>query len=251
MKITILCENQASHKSAKLCLAEWGLSLYVQTKDINLLFDAGHTGVYRHNAKQLGLNLDRTNFIVLSHHHWDHVGGLQHHGFKTKKKLIVHPELIVKLPTKEARKIKRDFQIIPSAGPLEFSRGLYYLGEIPRTNNFEKGMFKNKRMPDDSAVAIKTEKGAVIITGCSHSGICNICEYAKKITGQKIHAVIGGFHLFADGPKAVAGAIKYFKAEKPRFLYPMHCIDLPTLARFYDEFGVKKLSSGDKIKLTD
>ncbi|MBU1356679.1 MAG: MBL fold metallo-hydrolase [Candidatus Edwardsbacteria bacterium] len=249
MKITILCENQAGHSGSRFFLAEWGLSLYVQTQDINLLFDTGHTGVYQHNAKQLGLNLDRTNFIVLSHHHWDHVGGLQHHGFKTKKKLIVHPELIVKLPAKESRKIKQDFKVIASAEPLEFSRGIYYLGEIPRQSSFEKGTFKNERMPDDSAVAIKTKKGTVVVTGCSHSGICNICEYAKKVTGQRIYAVIGGFHLFENNPKAVAGAIKYFKTEKPRFIYPMHCIDLPTLARFHGEFGITKLSAGDKIKI--
>jgi 7,8-dihydropterin-6-yl-methyl-4-(beta-D-ribofuranosyl)aminobenzene 5'-phosphate synthase len=249
MNISVLCENQAGHAGSRSILSEWGLSLYIQTKDVNLLFDTGHTSVYWHNARQMGLNLNRAHFIALSHHHWDHVGGLQHHGFKAKKKLVVHPELIVRLSIKESRKIKKDFRVVASAEPLEFYRGIFYLGEIPRTNKYEKGLFKGERMPDDSAVAIKTKKGAVVITGCSHSGICNICEHAKQATGQKLYAVIGGLHLFENDPKAVKGTIRYFKKERPKHIYPMHCIDLPTLAGFYAEFGIKKLSAGDTIQL--
>jgi 7,8-dihydropterin-6-yl-methyl-4-(beta-D-ribofuranosyl)aminobenzene 5'-phosphate synthase len=249
MKITILCENQAGHNGSRFILAEWGLSLLIEADAVNILFDAGHTNVYWRNAEQLKVNLNRTNFIVLSQHHWDHVGGLQHHGFKTKKKLVAHPELIAQLPAKESRKIKTDFRIIASAEPLEFSQGIFYLGEIPRVNNFEKGLFKRKQMPDDSAMAIKTKNGAVVITGCSHSGICNICQYAKQVTGQKLYAVIGGFHLFENDPKAVEGTVRYFKKEQPKHIYPMHCIDLSNLARFHHEFGIVKFSAGDTIQL--
>lgn len=249
MKITILCENQSSYEGAKVCLAEWGFSAFIETNDVNLLFDTGHTDVYKYNAEQLGINLENTHFVVLSHHHWDHSGGMQHHNFKIKKKLIMHPEIMSKLPQNESVKIKKDFEIITSTKALEFSDGMYYLGEIPRKNDFEKGMFKNDKMLDDSAIAIKTKNGVVVITGCSHSGICNICEYAKEITGQKLHAVIGGFHLFEDDQKAINGTIEYFKAEKPQFLYPMHCVDFPTLFKFHDIFGIKKLSTGDKIKI--
>lgn len=249
MKISVLCENQAGHNGSRSILAEWGLSLLIEAGDVNILFDAGHTNVYWHNAEQLKINLNRTDFIVLSHHHWDHVGGLQHHGFKTKKKLIVHPELIAKLPGKEVPKIRNDFQIIASAEPLELSRGIFYLGEIPRINKYEKGLFTGKRMPDDSAMALKTRKGTVVITGCSHSGICNICQHAKQATGQKLYAVIGGFHLFENNPKAVEGTVCYFKKERPKHIYPMHCIDLPTLARFHHEFGIVKYSAGDNLQL--
>lgn len=249
MKTTILCENQAGHNNTRSILAEWGLSLFLETGDVNILFDTGHTNVYWHNAREMGLNLNRTHFIVLSHHHWDHVGGLQHHGFKAKKKLVVHPEVISKLPTKESQKIEKDFKIIASANPLEFSPGIFYLGEIPRINKFEKGLFKRERMPDDSAVAVKTKKGAVVITGCSHSGICNICQHARQVTGQKLYAVIGGFHLFENDPKAVEGTVRYFKKERPKHIYPLHCIDLPTLARFHYEFGIVKYSAGDTLRL--
>jgi 7,8-dihydropterin-6-yl-methyl-4-(beta-D-ribofuranosyl)aminobenzene 5'-phosphate synthase len=248
MKITLLCENSAGLKNFKVCLAEWGFSAYVEVNGVNILFDTGHTEVYRHNAKGLGIDLNKIDFVALSHRHWDHTGGIQLHDFKTKKKLILHPGLLAALPESEAKKIKDDFDIIASKEPLEFSQGIYFLGQIPRVNDFEKGEYKGDKMLEDSAIAIKTPKGAIVIAGCSHSGIVNICEYAKQITGQKLYAVIGGFHLFEEDAAAVSGAIEYFKREKPEFLYPMHCVDFPTMARFYSVFGIKKLSAGDAVE---
>ncbi|MBU1000617.1 MBL fold metallo-hydrolase [Patescibacteria group bacterium] len=249
MRITLLCENTTGYGGHDVCLAEWGFSAFIQVGGVNVLFDTGATGVYWRNAKKLKINLDDAHFVVLSHYHWDHTGGLRYHNFKTKKKMVIHPQILEKLPPDEPKKVKNDFEIISSVKPLEFSKDIYYLSQIPRKNNFEQGGFKDDKMLDDSAIAIKTKKGVVIITGCSHSGICNICEYAKKVTGQKLYAVIGGFHLFESDQKAVRGTIEYFKAEKPKHLYPMHCVDFPTLSEFYSNFKIAKKSSGDVIKL--
>ncbi len=249
MKITILVENQSGHAGAKVCLAEWGFSAYVQIKNINILFDTGHTGIYKQNAKKLDIDLNEIDYIILSHHHWDHAGGLQHHDFKKGKKLIIHPEILDKLPQDESQKLQSDFKIVPSKKPLEFSNGIYYLGEIPRNNTFEKGMYKNDLMLDDSAIAVKSSKGVIVITGCSHAGISNICDYAKNVTGQNLYAVIGGFHLFQNDQEAVKGTIDYFKKEKPKYLYPMHCVDFPTLVKFHTIFGIEKLSTGDVLEI--
>lgn len=250
LKITILCENTVGYSNAKVCLAEWGLSLFVQVNNVNILFDTGHTKIYKQNANSLNIDLNNTDFIVLSHYHWDHSGGLRFHDFKDKKKLIIHPQIIEKIPLDESKSIKSDFKIITSTKPLEFSEGIYYLGEIPRRNSFEKGMYKNDHMLDDSAIAIKSENGVIVITGYSHSGICNICEYAKEITGQKLYAVIGGFHLFENNKEGIDGTIEYFKIEKPKKLYPMHCVDFPTLAKIYSVFNnVTKMSTGDVIDI--
>lgn len=132
---------------------------------------------------------------------------------------------------------------------MEFSKDIFYLGEIPRINNFETGNFKNDKMLDDSAIVIKTSKGAIVITGCSHSGICNISEYAKIVSGQKLYAVIGGFHLFEDNESAVNKTIEYFKMENPKHLLPMHCVDFSTKVKFQINFGSKKYSTGDLIKI--
>ncbi|MBU0618723.1 MBL fold metallo-hydrolase [Patescibacteria group bacterium] len=249
MKITLLCENETSEAGWDKCVSEWGFSAFIQSNGVNILFDTGSTDIYWRNAKKLKINLEDTHFVVLSHFHLDHTGGLRYHNFKTKKKMIIHPQILEKLPPSECKKVKNDFEIIRSKKPFEFSPGIFYLGEIPRKTDFEKGMFENDKMLDDSALAIKTKSGVVVLTGCSHSGICNICEYAKEVTGQKLYSVIGGFHLFEEeDQKAVDGTIEYFKAEKIERLYPMHCVDFPTLVRFHNEFKTKKYGTGDVIK---
>ncbi len=249
MKLTILVENQTSRTNNKLCASEWGFSAFLEIKNINILFDSGHSDIYKKNAKNLGIDLEKTDVVILSHYHWDHAKGLLHHEFKTKKKLILHPHVLEKITEEEATKFKNDFEIISTEEVLEFSPDIFFLGQIPRVTPFEKGMAKGEHMFDDTALAIKTDNGVVVLTGCSHSGIANICKYATKITEQKLYAALGGFHLFETDPKGVAGAIEYFKKEKPKHLYPMHCIDLPTLASFYNEFGIIKYGAGDTIEI--
>ncbi len=254
MKITVLAENQMGFGAQKTrvieaCSAEWGLSLFIETGSINLLFDSGHSNIYKDNAKHLGVDLNTTDFVILSHHHWDHAKGLLNHEFTEKKKLILHPEVINKVSSEDSDLFKRDFDVVQSKEPLEFSPDVYFLGQIPRTTTFEKGALNNDEMLDDTAIAIKTNEGAVIITGCSHAGVVNISEYARKVTGQKIRAVIGGFHLFEDDPDAVEGAIDYFKTKNPTHIFPMHCIDLASLVKFYNALPVTKYGTGDIIEL--
>jgi len=246
MKITILCENASSDIGF---LAEWGFSAFIQTENVNILFDTGYSDVYIHNAKEAKLDLEKTDFIILSHYHNDHARGLQFHNFQSRKKIVTNPELIQKLPKNEKEKITNDFEIVLTKKPLEFSPEIFYLGEIPRANDFEKGTYQHEPMFDDSALVIKTPKGAVVISGCSHSGICNICEYAKKITKQKLYAVIGGFHLFEEDKDMVQRTMKYFQENQPCRLYPMHCVDFPTLVQFYSNFKCKKCCAGDVINL--
>ena len=84
-----------------------------------------------------------------------------------------------KISSKDANLLQNDFKLILSKKPLEFASNCFYLGQIPRTIDFEKGKYENDDMLDDSALVFKTFHGTVIITGCSHAGICNICQYAK------------------------------------------------------------------------
>lgn len=245
MKISVLTENSAGRTRSRDCLAEWGLSLYLEVNGVRILFDSGHKGTFLHNARQLGVDLNKTDFIVLSHHHWDHTGGLRFHKFRTKKKLVTHPRVPEKVLAEQSLDLNTDFEVVASAGPLEFSPGICYLGEIPRQTEFEKGAYGDDPMPDDTAIAIQTDKGIIVVTGCSHAGVCNIAEYAKKITGQNLYGVMGGFHLFEDDPAAITGAIAYFKHEKPAFLFPMHCVDHAAMSEFYDNFKVRKYGAGD------
>lgn len=141
--------------------------------------------------------------------------------------------------------ITDNFDIISvEAQPLELSENLIFLGAIPELNDFEeKKNFKNRKLilpsgeladdfiEDDSALMYKSSDGIVVITGCSHSGICNIIQYAidtakKKWGISKVKTVIGGLHLIDSPPNFLAKIIDFFKSKGISEIYPCHCTDL-------------------------
>ncbi len=162
----------------------------------------------------------------------------------------------------DLEEMKEIFEIILSKGPYKISESIYFTGEIPRLNEFEskdttfKVIKGENIIPtsviDDSALIVKTNKGLIIIVGCSHAGICNTIDYAKRIMGKsKIYAIIGGFHLINYSQERLEKTVEFFKKEKIEQMYPCHCIDLQALSRFYSEFGIKKICAGDVINFED
>ncbi len=257
MKIHLLTENLASDM---VWLAEWGFSAWIEFGDRRILFDTGFSDVYCRNAAHAGIDLESADQIALSHFHRDHTRGLLFHPFKDRKSLILHPRgLNAVLDTDDAatlqdyaaihKTLASDFDVRTSSEPLEFADGAYFLGEIPRVTNFEKGCFFDDPMIDDTALAFRTSKGAVVVSGCAHAGICNICEHAKTVTGQTLYAVIGGFHLLHDEDPPVADTIRYFKDQAPDILMPMHCIDFDIQAQFQMSFGGPRPGAGSLIEL--
>ncbi len=241
-------------------LAEWGFSAFIEYEGQQILFDTGFSDVWQHNAGIAGINLESVNFIALSHFHRDHTRGLLHHRFSDKKKLLLHPRILdAVFKTGDAaimqdfadihRVLTDDFEIVSARQAIEFTPGAFFLGEIPRRNDFEPGCFEDDAMEDDTALAFKTDKGVAVVSGCSHAGICNICEQAKEVTNLPLYAVIGGFHLLSEENPPVAETIAYFKSEVPQVLLPMHCVDFPALVAFHNAFGCRKYSAGDVIEL--
>ena len=115
--------------------------------------------------------------------------------------------------------------------PVRISENITFLGEIPSVYEKRYAVGRAQRgveieddfVMDDSAVAYETKDGIYIITGCSHSGICNIIDYAKKITGKnKVLGIIGGLHLFEDDERAKK-TIDFICEENIGELYPCHC----------------------------
>ncbi len=255
MKLTVLTENVAGGKF----LAEHGLSYLIEIDGEQILFDTGHSDVFLKNAKTLGIDIHKNvQKIILSHGHWDHGDGLQ---FLENKTLITHPGSFAKrfhrndkspvglsYSREEAANI---FTLIESKISYQISKNLYFLGEIPHENQFESQNtsfeFKNGEddfITDDSALAAIVENKLVVVTGCSHSGICNICEHAKKVTGiSELQAVIGGFHLKLKNHQTLE-TIKYFKNNHVEKLYPSHCTEFPALVEFYNEFGIRQVKTG-------
>jgi 7,8-dihydropterin-6-yl-methyl-4-(beta-D-ribofuranosyl)aminobenzene 5'-phosphate synthase len=80
-------------------------------------------------------------------------------------------------------------------------------------------------LDDQALIANVAGLGLVVLTGCGHAGVINICRYAQRLTGvATLHAVIGGFHL--SGPlfepiiDATAGALADLA---PEVIVPAHC----------------------------
>ncbi|NOR65356.1 MAG: MBL fold metallo-hydrolase [Candidatus Scalindua sp.] len=255
MKISILTENCAGPHFR----AEHGLSYLIEVEGLNLLFDTGHSDVFLNNAQQLNIDLEKeVETIVLSHGHWDHGDGLQHLEGKT---LITHPASFTVRYRKSdhtyvglgltRKDIASRFNLITSEGPYFITPGVVFLGAIPRLNEFESqttsfidNQGQEDYVPDDSGLAIIHNNQLVIISGCAHSGICNMIDYAMEITGiRKIKAVLGGFHLKHLSTQTKR-TIKYLKDYRISTLFPSHCTELPALLAFYDAFKINQLKSG-------
>lgn len=257
MKIRLLTENLAS---GMVWLAEWGFSAWIEHGESRILFDTGFSDVYARNAIRAGIDLETVDTVAISHFHSDHTRGLLSHPFQSRKRLVLHPRVLTALRETErddgvphdyksiARRIEADFEVVSATGTFEMSDGAFFLGEIPRVTAFEAGCHHDDPMPDDTALAFRTGKGAVVVSGCSHAGICNICEHAKAVTGQHLYAVIGGFHLLHSETPPVDETIAYLKAEAPEVLLPVHCIDFDIQARLQAEFGYRRPGAGSEIE---
>ena len=257
MEIRILCENLATDMEWQ---AEWGFSALIDYQGTRVLFDTGFSDVWQRNADIAGIDLDSVDVIALSHFHRDHTRGLLHHRFRSKKRIVLHPRILdavlktnddgIKQDYADIHAIlRRDFETLPATQPTELAPGAWFLGEIPRVTSFERGAYFDDPMPDDTALAFATDKGVLVVSGCSHAGICNICEHAKAVTGLPLYAVIGGFHLMAAEDPPIDETIKYFLAEAPEHLLPMHCVEFEYMAAFHAALGTPHVGSGEVIRL--
>jgi len=260
MKLTVLTENTAGSNF----LAEHGLSYLIEHDGQKLLFDTGHSDVFLRNAKMLGIDIQKEiETVVLSHGHWDHGDGLLYLDHKT---LITHPSAFIGRYRKNDQfyigltltknELGQKFKLLTSDKPVNISKNIFFLGEIPRLNDFEAETTsfideygKADYVPDDSALVIVQNNELIVVTGCSHSGICNIIKYAKKVTGiSEVNAVIGGFHLKHNNIQTER-TIQYFKKQKIKNIYPSHCTELPALAAFFREFGIQQVKTGMVLHL--
>ncbi|NPA67180.1 MAG: MBL fold metallo-hydrolase [Chlorobi bacterium] len=257
MTVYILSENTASPHF----LAEHGLSRFIEHKGKKILFDTGASDVFLKNAKKFNLNIDEADMIILSHGHWDHGNGLK---YLKSKPLIAHPGIFKKRYGKKTSEyiginsdfdeLNAKFKLNLSSKPVKITEQIIFLGEIPRLNDFEaqttdyiddKG--HEDFVIDDSALALIQNGELIIITACSHSGVCNIIEYAKKVTGiNTVKAITGGFHLKYRNSQTFK-TIECLKKQKIKHIMPSHCTMLPALTAFYDEFAVKQIKTGMKL----
>lgn len=123
--------------------------------------------------------------------------------------------------------------------------GESYCGEPPIGTTFTDGEEQPDYLLDDTALVYKSENGLVIITACSHSGICNIVEYAKKICREdRVVDIIGGFHLLNPSAEQFGHTLEYMKRLNPDEVHACHCTDLYSKIALSQAVKIKEVGVG-------
>jgi len=262
-------------------IGDHGQSFLIKIENEQILFDVGTKGkILLHNMKKLGVDPNAITLLIFSHGHYDHTGALpQLLDARTTNeplKILAHPDAklprkmiigfikknsinIPKLTEEQQAKVKIEFD----KAPRKITENIRTTGEIterPYKQGIEKeilrkidGHYEVDKVTDDMSVIIETIEGQVVITGCAHAGILNICMHAKETSNKPIKAILGGTHMVRyTRDEVLATAEKFVKEFDDPDLYLNHCTDkLPvkflkkthTIDILRAKFGEKKIKN--------
>lgn len=279
LSLTVLVENNTLID--RYFTGEPGLSFLLETAGKKILFDVGYSDLFLANAEMMRIDLRDLDLVVLSHGHLDHSGGLVklvRHLTEAKIESMTHrvPELIAhprcfypkeKLPLQnngsilDEAEVRRQFPVNLSREPVWITEDLVFLGEIPRKFAFEHtdpgkrriylpdGRMEPDHLLDDSALAFRSGAGLVIITGCSHAGICNITEYARNVCGEsRVVDIIGGLHLLKPSEEQMQETIFYLREIGLVALHACHCTSLESKISLSGSCPIQEVGIGMKLE---
>jgi 7,8-dihydropterin-6-yl-methyl-4-(beta-D-ribofuranosyl)aminobenzene 5'-phosphate synthase len=251
---------------------EHGLAYHVETTvdggNHSFLFDfASDPQGVKNNIELLKLDLKKIEAMALSHDHFDHQAALVEL-LKAKRDEIprgvpfyVGEQFFVgtymRMADGNIRSIfalKRQdvdglgiVKIIEVKTPTAIVQGAYLAGRIEQVTDYEKipPMFVKKSGDQyvqedfigEQAIVLNAKgKGLVVLSACAHRGIVNTVRQAQRITGiEKVHAVIGGFHLTGAKPELIQRTIADIKAIRPDYIVPIHCTGYEAIGAFARE----------------
>jgi 7,8-dihydropterin-6-yl-methyl-4-(beta-D-ribofuranosyl)aminobenzene 5'-phosphate synthase len=268
LQITVLYD---AFGKASTMQKDWGYAAFVEYGGKRILFDTGNNpDILAQNAKAKGVDLTKLDFVVMSHRHGDHMGGLAY-------LFEVNPTVKIYAP-------KEGFGVYGADLPSSFYRKdaslpqeqRYYDGAPPEVMRFGSAwpganfqlVDKNVEIAPDIhlialvsdkpgtlelrelSLAINTPDGMVIVVGCSHPGIDRIIESAAAIN-PRIHFIAGGFHLVvAPDPeieRIVTALHDQFRVE---YVAPGHCTGEPAFTALKKAFGDHYIYAGLGTTLT-
>jgi len=243
-------------------LAEWGLSILVETDDQKILLDTCAGDTVPHNASVLRVDLSTIDRIVLSHGHYDHTGGLRGVLAETGAvEVVAHPDIWgakygvfgerkryngIPFVREELESLGASFTL--SRDPVWITGDIVTTGEIPMVTEYEQidsrlyvdvgGELVPDQLLDDRALIIKTELGLVVVLGCAHRGMVNTLYHAREITGiELIHTVVGGTHLISASEERISRTVEALRELGVQRLGVSHCTGLPAASKLARELG--------------
>jgi|Deesub1362B_J571_1020462.scaffolds.fasta_scaffold00299_5 7,8-dihydropterin-6-yl-methyl-4-(beta-D-ribofuranosyl)aminobenzene 5'-phosphate synthase len=251
-------------------VGEYGFSMFLKIygdEEIGLLLDTGAGYAIENNFSAFDLCWDEVDYIVLSHRHFDHTGGLLKVLDNVNAPIIAHPNLFKpsflwvrnklvdgSFPFPESS-IKNKARLYLVKDPFKIANGVVVSGEIPRVTEFEKtpetfkiedGKLVHDEMNDDFSIYIKTKNGLSVITGCAHSGVVNVIKHAESLAKESPRLVAGGFHLIFSGEDRIKSTLR--ELEKIEVIAPCHCTGLNVCGAIMGNYPSKYLQLGVGVR---
>ena len=269
MKIITLVENSCGHEN---CIAEHGLSLYIETEQHKLLLDTGQTDAVVKNAEVLSIDLAAVDTVILSHGHYDHSGGILPFSQINRTAQIIMQRKAAEPHYNGERYIGIDKAILdlPNVrlidGDLRLDDELFLFSGItgrrcyPQGNRRLSSIEKGEQIPDDFAheqCLVITQGGKHwLLSGCAHNGILNILDRYKEIFGNVPDYVLTGFHMMKkDGEhteeeKEVIVQTAQELSQMNTVFYSGHCTSIPAFEMMKEIMGDQliALHSGEAVK---
>jgi 7,8-dihydropterin-6-yl-methyl-4-(beta-D-ribofuranosyl)aminobenzene 5'-phosphate synthase len=259
--ITILVDNQAGPGLT----TEHGFSLWIEADGRHILFDTGQGPALPLNARTLGVDLRKTDVLVLSHGHYDHTGGIPHvlH-VAPNAHVYCHPGVVqpryslrngspkpAHMPSESMAALDRlpEKNLHWTSETIMLSEKIGLTGPIPRQTTFEDtggAFFLDPEarhvdpIEDDLALWIKTDEGLVVCVGCCHAGIINTLTHVRRLSGvDRIRAVIGGLHLLNADDQRLNQTLAAMKTMPVETVIPCHCTGNRALDELETVMGAK------------
>jgi 7,8-dihydropterin-6-yl-methyl-4-(beta-D-ribofuranosyl)aminobenzene 5'-phosphate synthase len=272
VRITTLIDNRPSPDDPQLT-AEWGLSLCVELDGRHILVDMGASDAFARNAGRLSIDVAAVDVAIVSHHHYDHGGGLRRF-----LELNDHAPIYLGAtpdgdPTVKLLGFVRKYVGLDQALLARHAHRFHFVHErtevlpgvfvLPRIGGHHARPAGNKHLflkrgeglvPDDFrhevVVAVQERDALVVLTGCSHNGLLNMVETASaEFPGVPVKAVVGGFHLaklppfrgMSESERTVADVGRAVLATGIETTWTGHCTGRKA-------FEVLRAAMGDRVR---
>jgi 7,8-dihydropterin-6-yl-methyl-4-(beta-D-ribofuranosyl)aminobenzene 5'-phosphate synthase len=219
LTITFVFDNNPYDHRLK---SAWGFSALVEYHDHTLLFDTGGEGqILIDNMRIVGIDPTQIESVVLSHAHGDHIGGMSAL-FQAGARPKIY--LTSSFPDAFKRQVVRTVKVIEVTPGLLIAHDLHSTGEMGSSIR-------------EQALVIQTDQGLVIVTGCAHPGIVKIVEQSQRMFYDRVHMVLGGFHLGGKSEGEIEAILKDFRSLGIEQVGPCHCTGADAIAMFAKEYG--------------